>query len=525
MGRGGGGDSNQVVYVDGDVPQRPLQLGQLLVDSSLISSGVTNLQQCTSQDPLVYGPIQGGYPITPAEVAAGVTIVIDRYAPGVFERYGAIGDDATNDYAAINDALLQSGQSGGTRARAGKDSTYFIGANTLAIPQNGSVDISGAGIRSTNPGVFTFGPGGELFGYGAFIMGSGAAGAVLQLTTPAVPGYFGIFGWPLVIASSTAAAGSIGLDFTGGIKGVFEVQIAENFLKGITGGSAATTPQTYYNEFRSPKVRCAAAGVGMEFRNGCNSTVVLNPQISGGLVGSTGFAVNQASSLTILGGYVEAMVASDTTRGLLITDAQNISVYGTTFDQDALDVTASKAIEILGAATQINLHGCGFGGGWGASSRILSKSGAGLFNFIGPAPTNHVCIIGASTWAGSYSNGFTSVGNLSGLAITAEASAAADYAHRLLNTADGQGALIENNSANKTTGRSVLTLNRVGGPGYAIDFQDNGSQRGGIVFCTGTPEAQITAVVGTLALRTDGGAGSTLYIKETGAGNTGWVAK
>jgi hypothetical protein len=42
---------------------------------------------------------------------------------------------------------------------------------------------------------------------------------------------------------------------------------------------------------------------------------------------------------------------------------------------------------------------------------------------------------------------------------------------------------------------------------------------------TGTPEAVVTAPVGTLFLRTDGGANTTLYVKESGTGNTGWVAK
>lgn len=42
---------------------------------------------------------------------------------------------------------------------------------------------------------------------------------------------------------------------------------------------------------------------------------------------------------------------------------------------------------------------------------------------------------------------------------------------------------------------------------------------------TGTPEAVVTAPVGSMFLRTDGGAGTTLYIKESGAGNTGWVGK
>lgn len=42
---------------------------------------------------------------------------------------------------------------------------------------------------------------------------------------------------------------------------------------------------------------------------------------------------------------------------------------------------------------------------------------------------------------------------------------------------------------------------------------------------TGTPEAAVTAAVGSLFLRTDGGANTTLYVKESGTGNTGWVAK
>lgn len=41
----------------------------------------------------------------------------------------------------------------------------------------------------------------------------------------------------------------------------------------------------------------------------------------------------------------------------------------------------------------------------------------------------------------------------------------------------------------------------------------------------GTPEGAVTAPVGSLFTRTDGGANTTLYVKESGAGNTGWVAK
>lgn len=55
---------------------------------------------------------------------------------------------------------------------------------------------------------------------------------------------------------------------------------------------------------------------------------------------------------------------------------------------------------------------------------------------------------------------------------------------------------------------------------------------GGIVIGTakiisgaGTPEGVVTAPVGSLFLRTDGGSTTTLYVKTIGAGNTGWTAK
>lgn len=41
---------------------------------------------------------------------------------------------------------------------------------------------------------------------------------------------------------------------------------------------------------------------------------------------------------------------------------------------------------------------------------------------------------------------------------------------------------------------------------------------------TGSPEGVVTSPVGGVYLRTDGGASTVLYIKESGTGNTGWRA-
>lgn len=47
----------------------------------------------------------------------------------------------------------------------------------------------------------------------------------------------------------------------------------------------------------------------------------------------------------------------------------------------------------------------------------------------------------------------------------------------------------------------------------------------GVASGLGSPEGVLTAPVGTLYRRLDGGAGSTLYVKESGSGSAGWAAK
>ena len=76
-----------------------------------------------------------------------------------------------------------------------------------------------------------------------------------------------------------------------------------------------------------------------------------------------------------------------------------------------------------------------------------------------------------------------------------------------LNWDDGQGNW--NFSGNDIVGLGDLTTNS--GPM--------------IVAGTGSPESSITAPTGSLYLRSDGGSGTSLYVKEIGIGNTGWVAK
>lgn len=95
---------------------------------------------------------------------------------------------------------------------------------------------------------------------------------------------------------------------------------------------------------------------------------------------------------------------------------------------------------------------------------------------------------------------------------------------------------------NNTTGNGAATLNSnsefiINGAG--VDQGDYKLQVFGNTFVTGRitlgsvdiisgagdPEGSVTAVVGSLYLRSDGSTSTTLYVKESGTGNTGWAAK
>lgn len=68
-----------------------------------------------------------------------------------------------------------------------------------------------------------------------------------------------------------------------------------------------------------------------------------------------------------------------------------------------------------------------------------------------------------------------------------------------------------------TTGALIIT---------AGSYVRLGSSTGPLIrWGTGTPEGAVSAPVGSLFLRTDGGAGTTLYVKQSGTGNTGWAGK
>ena len=73
---------------------------------------------------------------------------------------------------------------------------------------------------------------------------------------------------------------------------------------------------------------------------------------------------------------------------------------------------------------------------------------------------------------------------------------------------------------------STLAISLNGFSNNHFEFRKNSDTTVvGIIKGTGSPEGVITANQGSIFLRTDGGAGTSFYVKESGTGNTGWVAK
>lgn len=69
----------------------------------------------------------------------------------------------------------------------------------------------------------------------------------------------------------------------------------------------------------------------------------------------------------------------------------------------------------------------------------------------------------------------------------------------------------------------------IGGVSDVVRIYNNGIQLGALgprwITGTGSPEGVVTASPGSLFSRTDGGATTSLYVKTSGSGNTGWTAK
>ena len=215
--------SSAVLYLDGHSANIEYQDGNR-IGPALVSGGIYEFTYSSVDTAWKLPKPDDGR--TPAEISAGVTPVSFQYEPGNVKRYGAIGDDSTNDTTAI------------LNAAAASRYLYFPGPYIYRL----DTEIS---YNSTAPTHIVFGPGAQIRTIGATNRAIHITGQPAGTTSAKV-----IIDRANILGSNTGTADSaifldgvalgwihdpviVGSTFTAGIRG-------EGFQQGeISGGYIA----------------------------------------------------------------------------------------------------------------------------------------------------------------------------------------------------------------------------------------------------------------------------------------------
>lgn len=176
----------------------------------------------------------------------------------------------------------------------------------------------------------------------------------------------------------------------------------------------------------------------------------------------------------------------------------NAAAVGSADVTVACKLKASLDLEVTGIATALNLKrgtGTPEGAVVGSIGDLFQRTDGGT----GTSLYRKESGTGNTGWVAATSN----AGTVTTLSIA---------------TANGVSGTVANAT---TTPAVTLSLGAITPSSVAASGLVTGAN---IVSGSGTPEGAVTAAVGTIFQRTDGGTNTTLYRKESGAGNTGWVA-
>lgn len=148
----------------------------------------------------------------------------------------------------------------------------------------------------------------------------------------------------------------------------------------------------------------------------------------------------------------------------------------------------------------------------------------GIFNFeyaVDGVPTANLLIMGNSRSIGLPFDGFSAIMSAGGGGIVGFNYAGTGL---LLYLLDGTAVTVGANMIPDTASAYDL-----GSPTFPFRniYANSVALPGGLTWTqgTGSPEGVVTAPIGSLYSNISGGASTTLYVKTSGAGNTGWTAK
>lgn len=207
-------------------------------------------------------------------------------------------------------------------------------------------------------------------------------------------------------------------------------------------------------------------------------------------------------------GFILDNIGSEIGKRVSIVFRRNGDSYWQIGDDPSNDGTVKFFIQQIKDASGVTIDTTRF---------AIDSTGKVGIKTAAPASTLHV--------SGTDSSTATFENTASTLLITLKS---VDNSHRKIIQL-GSDNILKVNKADNSATIFQLTDTGVGiysGEVRGVGFRFDGTGSGPILKTgSGSPEGVVTAPVGSLYTRTDGGAGTTLYVKESGTGNTGWVAK
>ncbi len=216
----------------------------------------------------------------------------------------------------------------------------------------------------------------------------------------------------------------------------------------------------------------------------------------------------------------------------VVADVAGIYNYNNVWDTINFESTNGGGIH-LSSAFSTGLHNLGFfdmgkitadlvwcGRTSGSPARPQSRNTT-IVNYhrSGGALTAGIADVRFASGGNAGSSLITGIGGPSGAGVTVDLGLKAGYAVVVGYDPNNVAILNATTSTVLLAGQTGVTTGRVTftpRKGATRPFDSSGS---------GTPERLVTAPVGSTWRRSDGGPGTCFYVKESGSGNSGWVAK
>jgi hypothetical protein len=252
-----------------------------------------------------------------------------------------------------------------------------------------------------------------------------------------------------------------------------------------------------------------------------------------------GVKVEYTSGLNWYGGYLDGhsntgTVATGTTGVLYGTGCGTSKFFGLRIQQydTGMNITQGNGEELhgcrfecFGTTALIMDGGTGYGVFGGSWSNFQNSSGGTAIQF-GTTAVNPIAFPAHITSVA------TRVSDLSGTAIYTDG----NKNLFLPNTGTIQWGTGDTKLQRLSSGQLLITNNAYVNSALVLNNSNGAGAKAGTIlfgsaqtlkeaYGTGSPEGVITAAIGSTYRRTDGGALTSFYVKESGTGNTGWVGK